>query len=59
MTAPGAVIARTAPNTNPKVGLLKNRFLISNQPIAFACCGFVCDLPMTDPIELTEKLRFS
>ena len=56
-TAPGAVIARSAPNVNPTVGLLKNRSMISNQPTAYVCRGFVCDLPTTDPNELTQKLR--
>ncbi|MEJ6606926.1 MAG: thioredoxin domain-containing protein [Candidatus Planktophila sp.] len=56
-TAPGAVIARTAPNVNPSVGLLKNRSMISNQPTAYVCRGFICELPTTDPTELTEILR--
>lgn len=56
-TAPGAVIARTVPNVNPTVGLFKNRFMISNQPTAYVCRGFICELPTTDPTELTEILR--
>ncbi|NQW06398.1 MAG: thioredoxin domain-containing protein [SAR202 cluster bacterium] len=56
-TAPGAVIARTAPNVNPSVGLLKNRSMISNQPTAYVCRGFICELPTTDPTELTEILQ--
>ena len=56
-TAPGAVIARTAPNANTTVGLLQNRSMISDQPTAYVCRGFVCDLPTTNPLELKEKLR--
>jgi uncharacterized protein YyaL (SSP411 family) len=56
-TAPGTVIARTAPDINPKVGLLKNRSMINNEPTAYVCRGFVCDLPTTDSVELAEKLR--
>jgi uncharacterized protein YyaL (SSP411 family) len=56
-TAPGTVIARTGPNANSKVGLLKNRPMISNQPTAYVCRGFVCDLPTTDPLDLAEQLR--
>ena len=56
-TAPGAVIARSAPNVNSTVGLLKNRSMISNQPTAYVCRGFVCNQPTTDPNELTQKLR--
>lgn len=54
--APGAVIARTAPNANLYVGLLKNRPMIGNEPTAYVCRGFVCDLPTTDPTELAEQL---
>jgi uncharacterized protein YyaL (SSP411 family) len=56
-TAPGTVIARTAPNATPMIGLLKNRLLVGNHPTAYVCRGFVCDLPTTDPTELREILR--
>ena len=56
-TAPGAVIARTAPKANSTVGLLKNRPMVGNQPTAYVCRGFVCALPTTDPNELTEILQ--
>jgi uncharacterized protein YyaL (SSP411 family) len=56
-TAPGAVIARTAPGAKSQVGLLKNRSMMSSQPTAYVCRAFVCELPTTDPVELKEKLR--
>ena len=56
-SAPGAVIARTAPNMNPSVGLLKNRPMVGDHPTAYVCRGFVCELPTTDPTELTQILR--
>ena len=56
-TAPGAVIARTSPNVNPTVGLLKNRPMVGGHPTAYVCRGFVCELPTTDPTELTHLLR--
>ena len=55
-TAPGAVIARTVPNTNSHVGLLKNRPMLGNEPTAYVCRGFLCDLPTTDPAELAKQL---
>ena len=56
-SAPGAVIARTAPNGDPTVGLLKNRPMVGDHPTAYVCRGFVCELPTTDPTELTQILR--
>ena len=56
-TAPGAVIARTSPNVNPTVGLLKNRPMVGDHPTAYVCRSFVCELPTTDPTELTHLLR--
>ncbi|MDA2962930.1 MAG: thioredoxin domain-containing protein [Actinomycetota bacterium] len=56
-TAPGAVIARASPNVNPTVGLLKNRPMVGDHPTAYVCRGFVCELPTTDPTELTQILR--
>lgn len=57
ITAPGAVIACNVSNANSDVGLLKNRPMIGNEPTAYVCRGFVCNLPTTDPAELAEQLR--
>ena len=56
-TAPGAVVARTAPDANSQIGLLQNRAMLDGVATAYLCRGFVCDLPTTDPNKLTAILR--
>ncbi len=46
-TAPGAVIAVGEPGP-ADVPLLRDRPLVNGRATAFACRGFVCDLPTTD-----------
>lgn len=53
--SPGAVIIQGEPD-KPGVPLLKDRTLVDGQPAAYPCKGFVCDLPVTDPKALSEKL---
>lgn len=56
-TTPGAVVARSAPDANPQVGLLKNRPMQDGKATAYLCRGFICDLPTTNPAELAKQLR--
>lgn len=56
-TAPGAVIARTMPDTDSEVGLLKNRPMVGEEPTAYVCRGFLCNLPVRNLVELVEQLR--
>ncbi len=53
--SPGAVIVQGEPD-KPGVALLRDRTLVNGQPAAYPCKGFVCDLPVTDAKELSEKL---
>ncbi|MFO7591764.1 MAG: thioredoxin domain-containing protein [Acidimicrobiia bacterium] len=62
----GEVTARFLPNvvtltTAPGVGaelsaLLADRGLVDGRPAAYVCEGYVCDLPVTDPAMLRERL---
>ncbi|MEE6296589.1 thioredoxin domain-containing protein [Georgenia wangjunii] len=42
--------------TLPAVELLEGRPLVDGQPTAYACRGFVCDLPTSDPAVLTGQV---
>ncbi|WP_235569373.1 thioredoxin domain-containing protein [Nocardia sp. Root136] len=54
-SAPGGTIILAAPpNTAP---LLTDRPLVDGTPAAYVCRGSVCDLPVTDPADLTASLR--
>ena len=54
ITSPGAVVVSGEPD-GPGSPLLALRPLVAGQPAAYACRGFVCDLPATTP----EGLRRS
>ncbi|GGW17529.1 thioredoxin domain-containing protein [Streptomyces libani subsp. rufus] len=54
-TAPGAVVACGTPG-GEEFPLLADRVLVDGAPTAYVCRGFVCDLPVTDPAALREKL---
>ncbi|MES9523938.1 thioredoxin domain-containing protein [Streptomyces capoamus] len=54
-TAPGAVVACGTPGGD-EFPLLADRVLVDGAPTAYVCRGFVCDLPVTDPAALREKL---
>ena len=56
-TSPGAVVARTTPDSHSEVGLLKNRPMQGSDSTAYLCRGFICELPTTDPAELAKQLR--
>ncbi|MCA5893295.1 thioredoxin domain-containing protein [Isoptericola sp. NEAU-Y5] len=51
----GAVVVHGAPDS-PGVPLLADRPLVGGRPAAYVCRGFVCDLPVTDPADLTQQL---
>ncbi|MEU6590254.1 thioredoxin domain-containing protein [Streptomyces sp. NPDC046881] len=53
--APGAVVACGTPGSD-EFPLLADRTLVDGAPTAYVCRGFVCDLPVTDPSTLREKL---
>ncbi|WP_030348083.1 thioredoxin domain-containing protein [Streptomyces sp. NRRL S-1022] len=53
--APGAVVACGTPGSD-EFPLLAGRTLVGGAPTAYVCRGFVCDLPVTDPSALREKL---
>ncbi|MFC4375510.1 thioredoxin domain-containing protein [Nocardia halotolerans] len=54
-TAPGGSIVLAAPPDSAP--LLADRPLVGGLPAAYVCRGTVCDLPVTDPAELTAALR--
>jgi uncharacterized protein YyaL (SSP411 family) len=54
--SPGLVLAAGEPDT-PGIPLLADRPLVTGQPAAYVCRGFVCDRPTTDPAELAELLQ--
>jgi hypothetical protein len=58
-TAPGSVIAVGRPgDASPsEVALLRDRPLIGGRPTAYVCRRFVCERPVTDPVELAAQLR--
>ncbi|WP_166846605.1 thioredoxin domain-containing protein [Isoptericola sp. BMS4] len=51
----GAVVVPGVPDA-PGVPLLADRPLVDGAPTAYVCRGFVCDLPVTDPAALEERL---
>ncbi|WP_027341651.1 thioredoxin domain-containing protein [Hamadaea tsunoensis] len=52
---PGAVIVVGEPD-KPGVPLLAQRPMIDGRPTAYVCRGFVCERPVTDPVELSTML---
>ena len=56
-TAPGAVVARAAPDADSQIGLLQNRAMLDGVATAYLCRGFVCDLPTNDPNKLMVMVR--
>jgi uncharacterized protein YyaL (SSP411 family) len=53
--SPGLVIAHGSPD-EPGVPLLADRPLVDGGVAAYVCRGFVCDLPVTTPEELSAAL---
>ncbi len=53
--SPGLVVVRGEPDA-PGVPLLADRPLTQGRPTAYVCRGMVCDLPVTDPDALAERL---
>ena len=51
----GSVIMVGLPDT-PGLALLADRGLRGGRPTAYVCRGFVCRLPVTDPVELAAQL---
>jgi uncharacterized protein len=54
-TSPGLVVAQGSPDA-PGVPLLAGRPLVAGAAAAYVCRGFVCDLPVTTPEQLTATL---
>jgi uncharacterized protein YyaL (SSP411 family) len=55
---PFSVVAiAAADNVDGAPPLLDNRPQINDQPSAYVCRNFVCDLPVTDPQDLEAQLR--
>jgi len=52
LSHPGLAIAQGAPGDDV-VPLLEHRGLLDDKPAAYLCSDFVCELPVTDPAELT------
>ena len=52
---PGAVVVAGLPDQEG-VPLLAERPLVAGRPAAYVCRGFVCDRPVTDPVELAAAL---
>ena len=55
-TSPGAVVARTTPDSHSEIGLLENRPMQNDEPTAYICRGFVCERPINDPDVLAQQL---
>jgi hypothetical protein len=53
--SPGTVVVHGMPDA-PGVPLLADRPLVSGEPAAYVCRGFVCDLPVTTPEALRTAL---
>ncbi|MBA3234209.1 MAG: thioredoxin domain-containing protein [Propionibacteriales bacterium] len=49
---PGQVIA-VGDGEHPTVGLLEHRTAVDGRPAAYPCREFVCDLPVSDPAQLS------
>jgi uncharacterized protein YyaL (SSP411 family) len=54
--SPGLVVAVGEPDA-PGVPLLADRPLVDGQAAAYVCRGFVCDRPVTTPVDLARALR--
>lgn len=54
--AAGTVVVPGPPDA-PGVPLLADRPLVGGSPAAYVCRGFVCDLPVTEPEDLSARLR--
>jgi uncharacterized protein YyaL (SSP411 family) len=56
---PNRVIAAGAPGdaAASAIPLLAGRDLVNGQPAAYVCHNFACDLPVTDPVRLLERLN--
>ncbi len=57
-TAPGLVVVHGQPDAEG-IPLLAERPLVGGHPAAYVCRGFVCDLPVTTPEDLTAQLATS
>jgi uncharacterized protein len=56
---PTKVVAACAPDdaaAREAIPLLASRDLVNGQPAAYVCQNFACDLPITDPAQLLERL---
>ncbi|GAA3190049.1 MULTISPECIES: thioredoxin domain-containing protein [Streptomyces] len=56
---PGAVVALGEPGTDDAdaIALLRDRPLVDGAPAAYICRHFACERPVTDPDELSGRLR--
>jgi uncharacterized protein YyaL (SSP411 family) len=53
---PNQVVAAGAPEDGEAVPLLRDRPLVDGRPTAYVCRNFTCQLPITDPEELSRTL---
>jgi len=56
---PNKVVAACAPDDTAArlaIPLLAGRDLVDGQPAAYVCQNFACDLPVTEPVRLLERL---
>jgi uncharacterized protein YyaL (SSP411 family) len=53
---PGAVVLSAEPDA-PGLPLLADRPLVDGKPAAYVCRGMVCDLPVTEVVDLERRLR--
>ncbi len=54
---PHTVVALKKLNEESLLPVLENRSLVNGKPAAYVCENYTCQLPVTDPDDLIEKLR--
>jgi hypothetical protein len=53
---PNQVVAVAAEPADSDVPLLRDRIALDGRPTAYVCRGFVCRLPVTEPLALRAEL---
>jgi uncharacterized protein YyaL (SSP411 family) len=54
---PALVLGGGPPSASGEVALLANRPLLDGRATAYVCRQYVCDAPVTEPLELGEQLE--
>jgi uncharacterized protein len=52
----GAASDRAAAEAATAIPLLADRVQIDDRPTAYVCEGFVCQMPVTEPVALAQQL---